>query len=38
MSRKTADADVRFWLKADLRLPEIEVRFAPRNGHSRGLG
>ncbi len=26
-------ADVCCWLKADLPRPEIEVRFAPNNGH-----
>ena len=27
-------SNVRIWLLADLPLPEIEVRFAPRTGHS----
>ncbi len=34
MSRKTADADVRFWLEADIQPPEIEVRSTPNSGHS----
>ena len=34
MSRKTADADVRFWLQADIVPPEIDFRLTPKSGHS----
>jgi hypothetical protein len=36
--RGASPLNVGSWLRTDMERPEIEVRFAPSNGHFRSLG
>ncbi len=36
IARIFAHPDFRSWLQADIQSPEIDFRFAPNSGHSRG--